>query len=287
MHNRRVFSSPDNLYLNDFKHPVIRDRIYNNMKWSHESPRTIIEAKTSFLQCYTPRPTPCPTPCHTPCPTPCPTQCEIPFDECKQYNNYLYPYGRRSELYGYINNVHAYDRESAVVDILQNNHLIYRDHDVNVHRNICCPPIEPNPQVCSKLVLNNYKNICYSKQKEYMTDGGLFKSPEISVLRSSEGRFISTKEAHVIGIPKRTGLNTPEGNVLLSQEGPIIKTPERMYFQKSRDYYKSFPQKVIQRCLPTRRICCPPRRKICQEIRDDCIERKCCNKYVKLFNYRR
>jgi hypothetical protein len=286
MPNGRVFSSPDNLYLNDFKHPVIRERIYNNMKWLHESPRSIIEAKTSFLPCHTPR--------HIPCHNPCPTPCEIPFDECKQYNNYLYPYGRRRELHGYINNIHAYDRDSAVVDILQNNHSIYRHQDVNVHRNMGYPLIEPHPEACNR---HDYKNLCYSKQKEYMTDGRFFKSPEITVLHSSEGRFISTKEGHVIGIPERTELlsqegpviGIPERTVLHSPEGPVIKTPERMYFQKSRDYYKSFPQKVTQRCLPKPQICCPPKKVVrddCNE-RNECNERKCCNKYVKLFNYRR
>lgn len=262
MPNGRVFSSPDNLYLNDFKHPVIRDRIYNNMKWLHESPRSIIEAKTSFL------------PCHNPC--------EKPFDECKQYNNYLYPYGCHRTLHGYINNIHAYDRESAVVDTLKNNHLIYRHHDVNTHRNMGYPLIEQAPEVYNR---HDYKNICYSKQKEYMTDGRFFKSPEITVLHSSEGRFISTKEGHVINIPERPALHSPECNVLLSQEGPVIKTPERMYFQKSRDYYKSFPPKVIQGCLPKPQICCPSKKYICNE--HICNERNCCNKDVKLFNYRR
>jgi hypothetical protein len=311
MHNRRVFSSPNNLYLNDFKHPVIRDRIYNNMKWLHESPRSIIEAKTSFLPCYNPcekpcynpcekpchnpcekpcynpcekpchnpcekpcynpceKPCckPCEKPCYNPCKKPCGKPCEKPCHECKQYNNYLYPYGRHCELNGYINNIHAYDRDAAI-DVVQNNQL-------------CCPSPEV---VCNR---PTYKNICYSKQKEYMTSGRFFKSPSVTVVRTPEGRFVSSKEGHVIGLPERTVVCESECNVLLSQEGPIVTTPERMYFHKSRDYYRSFPQKVIQRCIPTPRVCCPPRKNLCPVIRDDCIERKCCNKYVKLFNNRR
>ena len=260
---KRVFSNNGNISLNDFKHPLIRDKIYRNMNFSCEAPASIIEAKTSFL-CYDKTLSNL-----TDCDICCECKHISKYCQCKEANNFLYPYGQYDDIYHYNNVINKCDPCKKIIypsqtqfrscsyNQLDNCDIRARTaaYAIYPQMNNCQPPIphDYTPPLQNQVCCNPLDtNICYSRKNiGCMPDTNIYGYPQTSIQNS----------------------------------------PSSICCQRPRVYNRCYPQVNIYcaepKCCPEKPRCCPEKPRCCPEKPRCCPEKPRCLLERRIFHTRR